>query len=310
MKFIYSESFHTKYSLIGKYIVNLSKNKIGEFNKKDYDPIFYGVIDIPSLEKLTEAYKTNPDEFRNLTEKPYSIDELLKETDSNQFLLSVIGMETTNLKTIKSLINYGNGQIVCDMIYSNHMVQRSLSLVDMIVKKYADDNEVLSYFTERKVIENLPNSIINRLFDIGSPDITYRLIAYDRLSKKDLEPLFESDNITILTALARFAKLNESQRETFLHHPEEDVWLAFRRRDDLRPKEDKYLWDRIIESQREYEAEMERQREIKRQERLEWEKKIEMELAAERQQAQQAETGIGKAEDSKIEHIEPTIFKP
>ena len=307
MKFIYSENFHTKYSLIGKYIVNLSQNKIGEFNKKDYDPIFYGVIDIPSLEKLTEAYKTNPDEFRNLTENPYSIDELLKETDGNQFLLSVIGMETTNLKTIKSLINYGNGQIVSDMIYSNQMVQRSLSLVDMIVKKYADDNEVLSYFREPNVMNNLPNSIINRLFDIGSPDITYSLIAYDRLSKKDLEPLFESDNITVLTALARFAKLNESQREKFSHHPEEDVWLAFRRRDDLRPEEDKYLWDRIIESQREYEAEMERQREIKRQERLEWEKKIEMELAAERQQA---EAGIGKAEDSKIEHIEPTIFKP
>ena len=52
---------------------------------------------------------------------------------------------------------------------------------------------------------------------------------------------------------------------------------------------------------------MERQREIKRQERLEWEKKIEMELAAERQQA---EAGIGKAQDIKIEHIEPTIFKP
>lgn len=289
MKFIYSENFHTKYSLIGKYIVNLSQNKIGEFNKKDYDPIFYGVIDIPSLEKLTEAYKTNPDEFRNLTEKPYSIDELLKETDGNQFLLSVIGMETANLKTIKSLINYGNGQIVSDMIYSNQMVQRSLSLVDMIVKKYADDNEVLSYFREPNVMNNLPNSIINRLFDIGSPDITYSLIAYDRLSKKDLEPLFDSDNLTILTALARFAKLNESQREKFSHYPEEDVWLAFRRRDDLRPEEDKYLWERIIESQREYEAEMERQREIKRQERLEWEKKIEMELAAERQQAQQAE---------------------
>ena len=310
MKFIYSENFHTKYSLIGKYIVNLSQNKIGEFNKKDYDPIFYGVIDIPSLEKLTEAYKTNPDEFRNLTENPYSIDELLKETDGNQFLLSVIGMETTNLKTIKSLINYGNGQIVSDMIYSNQMVQRSLSLVDMIVKKYADDNEVLSYFREPNVMNNLPNSIINRLFDIGSPDITYSLIAYDRLSKKDLEPLFDSDNLTILTALARFAKLNESQREKFSHHPEEDVWLAFRRRDDLRPEEDKYLWERIIESQREYEAEMERQREIKRQERLEWEKKIEMELAAERQQAQQAEAGIEKAQDIKIEHIEPTIFKP
>lgn len=310
MKFIYSENFHTKYSLIGKYIVNLSQNKIGEFNKKDYDPIFYGVIDIPSLEKLTEAYKTNPDEFRNLTENPYSIDELLKETDGNQFLLSVIGMETTNLKTIKSLINYGNGQIVSDMIYSNQTVQKSLSLVDMIVKKYADDNEVLSYFREPNVMNNLPNSIINRLFDIGSPDITYSLIAYDRLSKKDLEPLFDSDNLTILTALARFAKLNESQREKFSHHPEEDVWLAFRRRDDLRLEEDKYLWERIIESQREYEAEMERQREIKRQERLEWEKKIEMELAAERQQAQQAEAGIGKAQDIKIEHIEPTIFKP
>ena len=307
MKFIYSENFHTKYSLIGKYIVNLSQNKIGEFNKKDYDPIFYGVIDIPSLEKLTEAYKTNPDEFRNLTENPYSIDELLKETDGNQFLLSVIGMETTNLKTIKSLINYGNGQIVSDMIYSNQMVQRSLSLVDMIVKKYADDNEVLSYFTEPNVMNNLPNSIINRLFDIGSPDITYSLIAYDRLSKKDLEPLFESDNITILTALARFAKLNESQREKFSHHPEEDVWLAFRRRADLRPEEDKYLWDRIIESQREYEAEMERQREIKRQERLELEKKIEMELAAERQQA---EIGIGTDKNIQTEHTESTIFKP
>ena len=70
-------------------------------------------------------------------------------------MLSVIGMETTNLKTIKSLINYENGQIVSDMIYSNQTVQKSLSLVDMIVKKYADDNEVLSYFREPNVMNNL-----------------------------------------------------------------------------------------------------------------------------------------------------------
>lgn len=309
MKFIHSDRTATSYTIIGKYIVNVNTESIIEFGN-DIEPVYYGIIDNPSLEKLTEAYKANPDEFKYIIKQPYSIDELLKETDGNTFLLSIVGMESENLKTIKSLINYGNGQIVSDMIYSNQTVQKSLSLVDMIVKKYADDNEVLSYFREPNVMNNLPNSIINRLFDIGSPDITYSLIAYDRLSKKDLEPLFDSDNLTILTALARFAKLNESQREKFSHHPEEDVWLAFRRRDDLRPEEDKYLWERIIESQREYEAEMERQREIKRQERLEWEKKIEMELAAERQQAQQAEAGIGKAQDIKIEHIEPTIFKP
>ena len=309
MKFFHSDRTAASYTIIGKYIINTNTHQICKF-RDSADAIDRGVIDIPNLEKLTEAYKTNPDEFRNLTERPFSIDELLKETDGNTFLLSVIGMETTNLKTLKSLVNYGNGEIVCNMIYSNQMVQKSFSLVDMIVKKYADDNEVLSYFTEPNVMNNLPNSTINRLFDIGSPDITYSLIAYDRLSKKDLEPLFESDNIAILTALARFAKLNESQREKFSHHPEEDVWLAFRRRDDLRPEEDKYLWDRIIESQREYEAEIERQREIKRQERLEWEKKVEMELAAERQQIQPVEAGIDKPEDSKIEHIEPTVFKP
>jgi len=49
MKFIYSESFHTKYSLIGKYIVNLSKNKIGEFNKKDLSEGF-----MQALQMVTE----------------------------------------------------------------------------------------------------------------------------------------------------------------------------------------------------------------------------------------------------------------
>lgn len=306
MKFIHSDRTAASYTIIGKYIVNTNTHQIAKF-RDSADAISRGVIDIPNLEKLTEAYKSSPGDFRNITNNPYTIDQLLDETNGNTFLLSVIAMESEDIKTLKSLVNYENGEIVCNMINDNYMVHIYPSLVDMIIKKYVDDKQVLSAFVKPQIIDELSIHTINRLYELGDPDITYSLIAYDILSKKDLEPLFESDNITILKALAQFAPLNESQRETFLHHSEEDVWLAFRRRDDIRPEEDKYLWDRVIESQREYEAEMERQREIKRQERLELEKKIEMELAAERQQAG---IGIGTDKNIQTEHTEPTIFKP
>ena len=103
MKFIHSDRTAASYTIIGKYIANVNTESIIEFGN-DIEPVYYGIIDNPSLEKLTEAYKANPDEFKYITEHPYSIDELLKETDGNTFLLSVIGMESENLKTIKSLI--------------------------------------------------------------------------------------------------------------------------------------------------------------------------------------------------------------
>lgn len=246
MKFIHSDRTATSYTIIGKYIVNVNTESIIEFGN-DIEPVYYGIIDNPSLEKLTEAYKANPDEFKYITEHPYSIDELLKETDGNTLLLSVVGMESENLKTIKSLINYGNAEIVRNMINSNYMVQTYPNLVDMVVKKYADDKEVLFTFTNPDFIETLPNHTINRLYDIGDPAITRQLIAFNRLSKKELEPLFDSKDITILKVLAEFAPIDDNnQRVHFLFHQEPEIQLAFRRRDDLTAQEEQYLWDKAV----------------------------------------------------------------
>ncbi len=245
MKFIHSDRTNASYTIIGKYIVNINTESIIEFGN-DIEPVYYGIIDNPSLEKLMEAYKANPDEFKYITEHPYSIDELLKETDGNTFLLSVVGMESENLKTIKSLINYGNAEIVRNMINSNYMVQTYPNLVDMVIKKYADDKELLFAFTHPSIIETLPNYTINRLYDIADPAITRQLIAFNRLSKKELEPLFDSKDITILKALAEFSPLDKNQRESFLHHENPEVQLAFRRRDDLTAQEEQYLWDKAV----------------------------------------------------------------
>lgn len=246
MKFIHSDRTSTSYTIIGKYIANVNTESIIEFGN-DIEPVYYGVIDNSSLEKLTEAYKANPDEFKNITRHPYSIDELLKETNGNTFLLTVIGMESENIKTIKSLINYGNADIVRNMINSNHMVQTYPNLVDMVIKKYADDKEVLFTFTNPDFIETLPNYTINRLYDIGDPAITRQLIAFNRLSKKELEPLFDSKDITILKALAEFAPIDDNnQRVHFLYHQEPEIQLAFRRRDDLTAQEEQYLWDNVV----------------------------------------------------------------
>lgn len=245
MKFIHSDRTNASYTIIGKYIVNTNTRQIAEFGN-DIEPVYSGVIGAFDLEKLTEAYKSNPDKFRNFTKQPYSIDELLKETDGNTFLLSVIGMESENLKTIKSLVNYGNAEIVRNMINSNYMVQTHPNLVDMVIKKYADDKELLFAFTHPSIIETLPNYTINRLYDIADPAITRQLIAFDRLSKRDLEPLFDSNSPTILKALAEFAPLDKNQRESFLHHENPEVQLAFRRREDITPEEDQYLWDNVV----------------------------------------------------------------
>ena len=246
MKFIHSDRTAASYTIIGKYIANVNTESIIEFGN-DIEPVYYGIIDNSSLEKLTEAYKANPDEFKYITEHPYSIDELLKETDGNTFLLSVIGMESENLKTIKSLINYGNAEIVRNMINSNYMVQTHPNLVDMVIKKYADDKELLFTFTNPDFIETLPNYTINRLYDIGDPAITRQLIAFNRLSKKELEPLFDSKDITILKALAEFAPIDDNnQRVHFLFHQEPEIQLAFRRRDDLTAQEEQYLWDKAV----------------------------------------------------------------
>lgn len=245
MKFIHSARTNASYTIIGKYIANVNTESIIEFGN-DIEPVYYGIIDKSSLEKLTEAYKSSTGDFRNITNYPYTIEQLLDETNGNTFLLTVIGMESENIKTIKSLINYGNADIVHNMINSNYMVQTYPNLVDMVIKKYADDKEVLFTFTNPDFIETLPNYTINRLYDIGDPAITRQLIAFNRLSKKELEPLFDSRDITILKALAEFAPLDKNQRESFLHHENTDVQLAFRRREDITLQEDQYLWDNVV----------------------------------------------------------------
>ena len=245
MKFIHSDRTAASYTIIGKYIVNTNTHQICKF-RDSADAIARGVIDIPSLEKLTEAYKASPGDFRNITNYPYTIDELLDETNGDIFLLSVLAMEAENIKTVKSLVSYGNSEIVCNMINDNYMVQAYPSLVDMIIKKYADDKQVLSTFVKPHIIEEMPIYTVNRLYELNDPDITRQLIAFNRLSKKDLEPLFDSDNVAILQALAQFAPLNESRRESFLHHKNSEVQLAFRRREDITPEEDQYLWDNVV----------------------------------------------------------------
>lgn len=246
MKFIHSDRTATSYTIIGKYIANVNTESIIEFGN-DIEPVYYGIIDKSSLGKLTEAYKSSSGDFRNITNYPYTIEQLLDETNGNTFLLTVIGMESENIKTIKSLINYGNADIVRNMINSNYMVQTYPNLVDMVIKKYADDKEVLFTFTNPDFIETLPNYTINRLYDIGDPAITRQLIAFNRLSKKELEPLFDSKDITILKALAEFAPIDDNnQRAHFLFHQEQEVQLAFRRRDDLTAQEEQYLWDNVV----------------------------------------------------------------
>lgn len=245
MKFIHSDRTNASYTIIGKYIVNANTHQIGKFRDSS-DAIARGVIDIPSLEKLTEAYKASPGDFRNITNYPYTIDELLDETNGDIFLLSVIAMEAENIKTVKSLVSYGNSEIVCNMINDNYMVQAYPSLVDMIIKKYADDKQVLSTFVKPHIIEEMPIYTVNRLYELNDLDLTRQLIAFNRLSKKDLEPLFDSDNPTILKALAEFAPLSENRRESFLHNENPEVQLAFRRREDITPEEDQYLWDNVV----------------------------------------------------------------
>lgn len=246
MKFIHSDRTNASYTIIGKYIANVNTESIIEFGN-DIEPVYYGIIDKSSLEKLTEAYKSSTGDFRNITNYPYTIEQLLDETNGNTFLLTVIGMESENIKTIKSLINYGNADIVRNMINSNHMIQTYPNLVDMVIKKYADDKEVLFTFTNPDFIETLPNYTINRLYDIGDPAITRQLIAFNRLSKKELEPLFDSKDITILKALAEFAPIDDNnQRVHFLFHQEPEIQLAFRRRDDLTAQEEQYLWDKAV----------------------------------------------------------------
>ena len=245
MKFIHSDRTAASYTIIGKYIVNTNTHQIGKF-RDSVDAVARGIIDIPSLKKLTAVYKSSPGDFKNITNHPYTIEQLLDETNGDTFLLSVIAMESQDIKTLKSLINYGNGEIVCNMINDNCMVHIYPSLVDKIIKKYADDKQVLSTLVKPHIIEELPIDTINILYEFGDPDITSSLIAYDMLSKKELEPLFESNNPTILQALAQFAPLNKNQRESFLHHENTDVQLAFSRREDLTPKEDQYLWDNVV----------------------------------------------------------------
>lgn len=245
MKFIHSDRTATSYTLIGKYIVNTNTHQIAEFGN-DIEPVYSGVIGAFDLEKLTKAYKSNPVDFRNITNYPYTISQLLDETNGDIFLLSVIAMETKNIKTVKSLVSYGNSEIVCNMINDNYMVHSYPDVVDMIIKKYADDKQVLSTFVQPHIIEKLPIYTVNRLCELDDPDITRQLIAFDRLSKRDLEPLFDSNSPTILKALAEFAPLDKNQRESFLHHENPEVQLAFRRREDITPEEDQYLWDNIV----------------------------------------------------------------
>ena len=89
MKFIHSDRTNASYTIIGKYIANVNTESIIEFGN-DIEPVYYGIIDKSSLEKLTEAYKSSTGDFRNITNYPYTIEQLLDETNGNTFYLLLL----------------------------------------------------------------------------------------------------------------------------------------------------------------------------------------------------------------------------
>ena len=168
----------------------------------------------------------------------YNIVDLEQIGKADKVRLFLITVDTSNSQTMRSLIQYGDPEILLALVNFNRKFARDPQLLDTIVEKFANFN---SYEELQRAIAQTPtgalsDSAIDTLLKTNKEKVIIDLINNDKVPSEKLNHLIASENVKIRSAMAEIAYIPDKSRPTLLNDVKE-VRLSFAMRSDLTDEE-------------------------------------------------------------------------
>lgn len=168
----------------------------------------------------------------------YSLTDLKRAKEADKDKLFLIAVDTSNVETMCSLIQYGEPDVLLALVNFNRKFERNSQLLDIIVKKFANigSYEKLLCAIAQTPTGALSNRAIDALLETNKESVIIDLIKNDKVPSEKLTPFIRSENVKIRSAMAEIADIPAKLRPTLLRDVKE-VRLSFAMRSDLTDKE-------------------------------------------------------------------------
>lgn len=169
----------------------------------------------------------------------FSVDELHKSRLADENSLFFIAVDTSNIETMGSFIEYGDADAILALVNFNRKFERNTELLDTTVKKFAKDSdsyEELLCAIAQTATGALSNRTIDTLLKTNKEKVIIDLIKNDKVPSEKLTYLIASKNVKIRSAMAEIAHIPDKSRPTLLNDVKE-VRLSFAMRSDLTDEE-------------------------------------------------------------------------
>lgn len=171
--------------------------------------------------------------------KFFSADELHKARLADANLLFFIAVDTSNVETMGSFIEYGDPDVLLALVNFNRKFERNTELLDWTVKKFANISgqyEELLCAIAQTPTGALSDLAIDLLLGTNNDKVIIDLIGNDKVKTEKLTYLISSNSIKVRSAMAELAYIPDNLRPTFLKDVKE-VRLSFAMRSDLTDEE-------------------------------------------------------------------------
>ena len=168
----------------------------------------------------------------------YSLIDLKRAKEADKDKLFLIAVDTSNVETMCSLIQYGEPDVLLALVNFNRKFERNSQLLDIIVKKFANigSYEKLLCAIAQTPTGSLSNRAIDALLETNKESVIIDLIKNDKVPSEKWTHLIRSENVKIRSAMAEITDIPAKLRPTLLRDVKE-VRLSFAMRSDLTDKE-------------------------------------------------------------------------
>lgn len=167
--------------------------------------------------------------------KFFSVDELHKARLADANSLFFIAVDTSNVETMGSFIEYGDADALLALVNFNRKFERNTELLDWTVKKFTNINgqyEELLCAIAQTPTGALSDLAIDLLLGTDNDKIIVDLIGNDKVKTEKLTYLISSPSTKVRAAMAELGYIPDELRPNFLKDDKE-VRLAFAMRSDL-----------------------------------------------------------------------------
>ena len=186
-------------------------------------------------DEIERIYHTISRKLKVDSLKFFSVDELHEARLNDENSLFYIAVDTSNIDTMFSFIEYRNADALLPLVNFNRKFERNTELLDATVKKFANISgqyEELLCAIAQTPTGALSDLAIDLLLGTDNDKIIVDLIGNDKVKIEKLTYLISSPSIKVRAAMAELGYIPDELRPNFLKDDKE-VRLAFAMRSDL-----------------------------------------------------------------------------